>query len=45
MPIDGKNDHLEGDYVLVIPENRTLPIITGREWLGMPKFFADISAH
>jgi len=41
---DGENGHLEGSYVLVMPENRTLPIITGREWLGMPKFFADISS-
>lgn len=24
-------------------ENRTLPIITGREWLGIPKLYADIS--
>ena len=40
---DGDDGHLEGGYVLVMPENRTLPIITGREWLGMPKFFADIS--
>lgn len=40
---DGEQGHLEGNYVLVMPENRTLPIITGREWLGMPKFFTDIS--
>jgi acetoacetate decarboxylase len=42
---DGENGHFEGGYVLVMPENQTLPIITGREWLGMPKFFADISVH
>lgn len=41
---DGENGHIEGGYVLVMPENSTLPIITGREWLGMPKFFADISS-
>jgi len=41
---DGEDGHLEGDYVLVMPENRVLPICTGREWLGMPKFFADISS-
>jgi acetoacetate decarboxylase len=41
---DGENGHFEGSYVLVMPENQTLPIITGREWLGMPKFFADISS-
>lgn len=40
---DGEDGHLEGSYVVVMPENRTLPIITGREWLGMPKFFTDIS--
>lgn len=41
---DGEDGHLEGDYVLIMPENRMLPITTGREWLGMPKFFMDISA-
>jgi acetoacetate decarboxylase len=41
---DGESGHLEGGYVLVMPENQTLPIITGREWLGMPKFFSDISS-
>jgi acetoacetate decarboxylase len=40
---DGKDGHLEGSYVLAMPENNILPIVTGREWLGMPKFFADIS--
>lgn len=40
---DGREGRLEGDYVLVMPENSTLPIITGREWLGIPKFYADIS--
>lgn len=41
---DGEEDHLEGNYVLVMPENRTLPILLGREFLGMPKFFTDISS-
>jgi hypothetical protein len=41
---DGEAGSLEGNYVLVMPENKTLPIITGREWLGMPKFFTDISS-
>jgi len=41
---DGEAGHLEGNYVLVMPENQTLPIITGREWLGMPKFFTDITS-
>jgi hypothetical protein len=40
---DGEIDHLKGNYALVMPENRTLPIVTGREWVGMPKFFSDIS--
>lgn len=40
---DGKDGHFEGNYALVMPEDHTLPIITGREWLGMPKFFTDIS--
>jgi len=38
----GKTDNLEGDYVLVILENDTVPIISGRELLGAPKFYADI---
>ncbi|MEW5938123.1 MAG: acetoacetate decarboxylase family protein [Chloroflexota bacterium] len=41
---DGEAGHLAGDYVLVMPENSALPIITGREWIGMPKFFADITS-
>lgn len=40
---DGKQDHLEGDYILVMFENQTWPIIGGREDLGVPKLFADIS--
>jgi acetoacetate decarboxylase len=42
--IDTAFGHLEGNYVLVMPENKTLPILTGRELLGMPKFYADISS-
>jgi acetoacetate decarboxylase len=41
---DGQDGHFEGNYVLCMPEDKTLPIITGREWLGMPKFFANISS-
>lgn len=41
---DGQDGHFEGNYVLCMPENKTLPIITGREWLGMPKFYADITS-
>jgi acetoacetate decarboxylase len=40
---NGEAGHLEGNYALVMPENNTLPIMTGREWLGMPKFYTDIS--
>lgn len=41
---EGEDGSMEGSYVLAMPENKTLPIITGREWLGMPKFFTDISS-
>jgi acetoacetate decarboxylase len=40
---DGEKDHLEGDYVLVMFENDTIPIIGGREQSGVPKIYADIS--
>jgi acetoacetate decarboxylase len=40
---DGEQDHVEGDYVLVMFEDDTLPIFSGRELLGVPKLFADIS--
>jgi len=40
---DGQKDHIEGDYVLVMCENETLPIITGREFQGIPKVYADVS--
>lgn len=39
----GKSDNVEGDYILVMFENDTLPIICGREDLGVPKMYADIS--
>ncbi len=38
----GNNEGLEGFYVLVIWENKTCPILGGREEDGMPKVFADI---
>jgi len=41
---DGEQDHVEGDYILVMFENETTPIIGGREQLGIPKIYADISA-
>jgi acetoacetate decarboxylase len=40
---DGNRDHLDGGYVLVMFENDTTAIITGREHLGIPKIHADIS--
>ncbi len=39
---DGKNDKIEGSYPLVIWENKTIPILRGREREGMPKIFANI---
>ena len=39
---EGKNDKIEGSYSLVIWENKTVPILRGRERVGMPKIFADI---
>jgi len=43
VQFDGKNDHVEGDLILVMLENQTWPILGGREDLGVPKLFADIS--
>ncbi len=40
---DGKQDHIEGDYIVVMFENNTWPIIGGREDLGVPKIYADIT--
>ena len=39
---DGKKDQVEAAYPLVLWENRTAPILTGREQTGVPKIFADI---
>lgn len=39
---DGEQDHLAGDYILVMFENQTYPILGGREFLGVPKLYADI---
>jgi acetoacetate decarboxylase len=41
---DGERDHVEGDHILVMFENRTRPILGGREHLGVPKQYADVSA-
>lgn len=38
----GKRDRLEGDFGLVVWENKTAPILGGREESGVPKIFADI---
>lgn len=40
---DGENDHVEGDLILVMFEDKTWPILSGREDLGVPKLYADIS--
>lgn len=40
---DGDKDHIEGDYILVMFENQAWPMICGREDLGIPKLYADIS--
>lgn len=39
---NGKRDRVEGLYVLVIWENKTAPILGGREETGLPKIYADI---
>ena len=41
---DGQEDHCEGDYILVMFEDKTWPILSGREHLGVHKLFADISS-
>lgn len=40
---DGETDHEEGNHVVVMFEDDTIPIIGGREHLGVPKIYADIS--
>jgi acetoacetate decarboxylase len=40
---DGEKDHVEGGAVLVILEDDTVPITGGREHLGAPKIYANIS--
>lgn len=40
----GSEESLDGEYMLVIWENKTCPIIGGREEDGMPKIYADIAA-
>lgn len=36
---------MEGEYALVVWENKTCPIIGGREQTGIPKIFASIEDH
>ena len=39
---NGKQDQLEGPFVLVVWENNTTPILTGNIKMGVPKIYADI---
>lgn len=39
---EGKRDRAEGDFSLVVWENKFMPVVLGREVLGMPKLMADI---
>jgi acetoacetate decarboxylase len=41
----GEKEELTGKYTLVMWENLTDPILTGREMQGIPKVFADIPDH
>lgn len=41
----GEKETLEGNYTLVMWENLTDPILTGRELQGIPKVYADIQDH
>jgi acetoacetate decarboxylase len=38
----GERETTEGNFIVVMYENDTLPIITGRELLGVPKLYGDI---
>jgi len=42
---NGEKEKLEGNYTLVMWENLTDPILTGRELQGIPKIYADIQDH
>lgn len=41
----GKSEEISGEYALVVWENKTCPIIGGREEDGVPKIFADIASE
>ena len=42
---ESEGEHLNGLYTLVMWENLTDPILTGRELQGIPKIYADIPDH
>jgi len=39
---NGTMHQIAGDYIPVMFENQTMPILGGREYLGVPKIYADI---
>jgi len=39
---NGKKDHLAGNYIVVLWEDNTNPVIRGRDLLGVPKLVADV---
>jgi len=41
----GREETISGNYQLVIWENLTAPILTGRELQGMPKIYGEIDDH
>lgn len=41
----GKEEQMEGKYCLVLWENLTDPILTGRELQGLPKIYAEIEDY
>lgn len=45
VKFNGQQDQLEGGLTLVMWENLTDPILTGREIQGIPKIYADIPDH
>ena len=45
VKFNGEQDKLEGNLTLVMWENLTDPILTGREIQGIPKVYADIPDH
>ncbi|MCL2623981.1 MAG: acetoacetate decarboxylase family protein [Planctomycetaceae bacterium] len=39
---NGRRDRVEGNFSFVVWENKTVPILGGREETGVPKIYADI---